>query len=166
MWKSLKGIEEVQILELDDFVDDRGTLSECWRQDELRYEPVMAYLSWTKPGQVRGPHEHVEQADLFVFAGPGAFALHLFTYIKHPTTGEIAPHTQVILPVGVMAGLKGCKPLAVLVPPGIVHGYRCVSDEPGLVINMPDRLYRGPQKKGEVDEIRHEDDPDSPFKIE
>jgi dTDP-4-dehydrorhamnose 3,5-epimerase len=31
------------------------------------------------------------------------------------------------------------------------------------VINCPNRLYRGDQKREEIDEIRHEDDADTPF---
>lgn len=157
-WEPLKEIPEVQVLDLEEFVDDRGSLSELWRRDELRYQfavykPAMAYLSWTSPGQSRGPHEHKEQADLFVFAGPGSFILHLWS-------GQ----TRLVLYVG-DPELSDCRRRAVLVPPGVVHAYECVSAEPGLVINLPDRLYRGAGKKGEVDEIRHEDDPDSPYKI-
>jgi len=36
----------------------------------------------------------------------------------------------------------------------------------GLVINLPNRLYRGEGKQNGVDEIRHEDTPDSPFGFE
>jgi dTDP-4-dehydrorhamnose 3,5-epimerase-like enzyme len=50
------------------FEDDRGWLTELFRHDELAPEffPVMAYISSTLPGVTRGPHEHVDQADLFV----------------------------------------------------------------------------------------------------
>jgi dTDP-4-dehydrorhamnose 3,5-epimerase len=153
-WEPLTEVDGVQVLDLQEFKDDRGALSENWRQDELRYKastykPAMCYTSWTKPGLSRGPHEHREQTDLFVFAGPGNYELYLWD-----ADGNL--HT-------LQAGES--FPMAVLVPPGVVHGYKCISEDKGLVINMPDRLYRGPQKKGEVDEIRHEDDPDSPYKI-
>ena len=60
--------------------DGRGWLIELFRCDELPegYRPAMAYVSETLPGVVRGPHEHVEQADLFAFLGPGDFELHLW----------------------------------------------------------------------------------------
>jgi dTDP-4-dehydrorhamnose 3,5-epimerase len=34
------------------------------------------------------------------------------------------------------------------------------------VVNLPDKLYAGLQKKQEVDEIRHEDIADSPFLLD
>jgi dTDP-4-dehydrorhamnose 3,5-epimerase len=175
-WEPLPQIPSVLFALIKPFKDDRGNLAEFWRIGDLEldtpplgevYEPVMGYMSFTNPGRVRGPHEHREQSDLFVFAGPGAFELHLFDYIRHPKTGEIAPKNWFHLPVGDPDhGPPNCIPVAVMVPPGIVHGYKCISDVPGLVINLPDRLYRGPSGKDEVDEIRHEDDPNSPFKIE
>lgn len=61
------------------------------------------------------------------------------------------------------AGLENM--LAVLVPKGVVHGYKNVGDEDGMVINCPDRLYMGHGKRELVDEIRHEDDANSPFKM-
>jgi len=35
-----------------------------------------------------------------------------------------------------------------------------------MVLNMPDRLYKGEGRTGPVDEVRYEDDPDSPYKID
>ena len=54
----------------------------------------------------------------------------------------------------------------VIIPPGVVHGYRNLSDRPGLVCNFANRLYRGPGRCEPVDEIRFEDAPDSPFRLE
>ena len=58
------------------------------------------------------------------------------------------------------------EPRLVIVPPAVAHAYRNVSDEDGLVINCPNALYRGPGRQEPVDEIRHEDDPASPFRME
>ena len=66
------------IKELKKNQDERGFLTELFRADELDYQPVMSYASFTKPGVIRGPHEHVYQSDCFVFFGPGSFALHLW----------------------------------------------------------------------------------------
>jgi dTDP-4-dehydrorhamnose 3,5-epimerase len=54
----------------------------------------------------------------------------------------------------------------VLIPAGVVHGYQNVGDVDGIVINSPNRLYAGPGRKEEVDEIRHESDRDSIFKMD
>ena len=60
----------VEVVALRYFNDARGWLTEVYRNDELGVRPVMAYVSMTHPGVARGPHEHREQADVFVFMGP------------------------------------------------------------------------------------------------
>ena len=137
------------------FEDTRGWLIELYREDELQPadRPVMAYLSQTLPGVVRGPHEHREQTDCLIFVGPGDFELYLWDARPNsPTSGN----RQVLL-----VGKSNMQ--AVTIPPGVVHAYRNVSQSPGLVFNAPNRLYAGEGKKGPVDEIRHEDRPESPF---
>jgi dTDP-4-dehydrorhamnose 3,5-epimerase len=56
-------------------------------------------------------------------------------------------------------------PVAVIVPKGVVHAYRNVGSVAGIVINCPNRLYLGEGRREPVDEIRHEDDPDTIFRI-
>jgi dTDP-4-dehydrorhamnose 3,5-epimerase len=146
-------IPGVYFFPLNKFEDERGFLTELFRNDELEPEnqPVMAYLSETKPGVVRGPHEHLNQCDLFCFVGPGNFDLYLWE--KDDKKNEI--HES----------LGENNRWAVTVPPGVVHGYKCVSEKPGMVINCASTLYKGAGKKYPVDEIRHEQDPNSPYKI-
>lgn len=137
------------------FNDERGWLCELFRTDELpaEYRPEMAYFSETAPGVARGPHEHRDQADCFCFLGPGTFTLHLWdNRPESPTFGVVQTAT-----VGRDA------PTLVVIPPGVVHAYRNVSREAGVVINCPNRLYKGEGRRDPIDEIRHEDDPHSPF---
>lgn len=135
--------------------DERGWLAEVFRRDELDFDPVMSYISLTNPGVVRGPHEHVFQADCFVFLGPGSFRLYLWDRREASSTkGE-----KIEIEVGEN------NPSLVIVPPGVVHGYKCISDAPALSINLPDRLYKGTNKLEEIDEIRWEKDPASPYQI-
>jgi dTDP-4-dehydrorhamnose 3,5-epimerase len=115
----------------------------------------MSYASFTNPGVIRGPHEHVAQSDCFVFLGPGSFQLHLWDRRESSSTnGE---------KMEIIVGED--SPTLVIVPPGVVHGYKCVSEIPALSLNFPDKLYRGEGKKEEIDEIRWEKDPESPYKI-
>ena len=58
------------------------------------------------------------------------------------------------------------RPMLLIVPPGVVHAYKNVGSEPGLVFNCPDRLYKGPGRKEPVDEIRHEDQTNSPYQLD
>jgi len=47
-----------------------------------------------------------------------------------------------------------------------VHGYLNISKEMGLVVNCANRLYKGPGRQEPVDEIRYENDPNCPFRLE
>jgi dTDP-4-dehydrorhamnose 3,5-epimerase len=140
------------------FVDGRGWLAELFRQDEMEEEfyPAMAYISSTEPGQQRGPHEHEDQADMFCFIGPSSFKLRLW---DNRENSETYNHVMTLF-----AGEE--NPQSVLVPAGVVHAYRNVGSKPGVVINCPNRLYMGAGRHDEVDEIRHEDDPATIFKLD
>ena len=149
-------IKDVIIKKLQKNEDERGWLTEIFRSDELGgYQPVMSYVSSTKPGVVRGPHEHQVQSDCFVFLGPGMFELYLWDRREaSETNGE-----QIKIEVGEN------NPTLVIVPPGVVHGYKCIGDINAWCINLPDKLYKGENKIEEVDEIRWEKDPKYPYKI-
>jgi dTDP-4-dehydrorhamnose 3,5-epimerase len=138
--------------------DQRGWLAEIFRQDEVAPEhfPVMAYVSVTNPGMGRGPHAHHHQTDLFCFYGPGDFRVTLWDNRADSSTFGIR---QDFL-------LGESNPAVLIVPPGVVHGYRNVGDRPGFVCNFANRLYRGIGRAEAVDEIRFEDDSDSPFRLE
>jgi dTDP-4-dehydrorhamnose 3,5-epimerase len=138
------------------FADDRGWLAELFRSDETPADtyPAMGYLSVTHPGVARGPHEHREQTDRFAFFH-GTYRVMMWdARAGSPTEGR-----RITMDVGAN------RPVTVVIPPGVVHAYRNVGSEDAYVLNFPDALYAGEGKKGPVDEIRHEDDPDSPFQI-
>jgi dTDP-4-dehydrorhamnose 3,5-epimerase len=151
-------IEGVIWRPLKKYADGRGWLCELFRDDELPppLQPVMAYISETSAGVTRGPHEHVDQADCFCFLGPSNFKIYLWDNRPGSRTHG-AFQTDVV---------GADKPMLLIVPPGVVHAYRNVGSVPGLVFNCPNRLYKGPGRKEPVDEIRHEEDPTSPFKID
>jgi dTDP-4-dehydrorhamnose 3,5-epimerase len=143
---------------LTKYHDGRGWLCELFRHDELagEFHPVMGYVSETAPGVARGPHEHVEQADCFCFLGPSNFKVYLWDNRPGSRTYRRF-RTDVV---------GADKPMLLIVPPGVVHAYQNVGAVPGLVFNCPNRLYRGPGRKEAVDEIRHEEAGDSPFRLD
>ncbi len=153
----IKGkIQDVIVYPLKKFVDERGWLAELFRHDELAEEfyPQMAYISITEPNVQRGPHEHETQADLFCFIGTGNFKMRMWD------NREDSPTFRYIMTLFVGAD----NPQAVIVPVGVVHAYKNVSTtEKGVVINCPNRLFMGEGKKEVLDEIRHEDDPNTIF---
>lgn len=128
--------------------DARGWLVELFRADEISRDqmPVMGYISVTRPGMVRGPHEHLQQTDRFGIVGPGVFLVKMWDRRPDsPTRGAV---------MSLKAGDD--NPVMIVIPPRVIHGYMNISDVDGVVINMADRLYRGPGRKDPVDEIRYE----------
>lgn len=137
--------------------DGRGWLVEIFRTDELNasHHPVMAYISETNPGQARGPHEHTSQSDLFAFFS-GTIRLYMWDARSESATYGV----RSVRLVG------EAEPCTVIIPPGVVHAYRNDGAAPALILNCPNRLYAGPGKAEQVDEIRHEDSDSSIFKLE
>ncbi|MDT4898890.1 MAG: dTDP-4-dehydrorhamnose 3,5-epimerase [Acidobacteriota bacterium] len=151
-------IQGVAVCDLRKYIDERGWLAELFRHDELAEEfyPQMAYISQSHSNTQRGPHEHVDQADLFCFIGPSNFKLRLWD--NRP--GSETYRNVMTLFVG------EDNPKSVLVPKGVVHAYRNVGHSVGIVINFPNRLFMGARRNEEIDEIRHEDDPNTIFRLD
>lgn len=145
-------IEGVKIIPVRSYDDERGLFVEMFRKDSLLSDIAsrmqMATYSWTKAGMSRGPHEHLRQTDNFFFIGPSDFKLYLWDNRKTSPTYK----KKMVEKVG------RSRMVAVIVPPGVVHGYKNIGDKEGLSINFPDRLYKGVDKKEASDEIRHEKD--------
>ena len=151
-------IADVIVRDVRRFVDSRGWLAELFRQDEMEPEfyPVMVYTSSTNPGTTRGPHEHVDQADFFCFIGPSNFRLRLWDNRRQSSTFN----NLMDLVVGEQ------NPVSVLIPAGVVHAYQNIGSSAGIVVNCPNRLYMGEGKREKVDEIRHEDDPQTIYRMD
>jgi len=148
-------IHDVVIRDLIKYTDSRGWLSELFREDEIEreYLPAMAYISMTNAGVARGPHEHVDQADVFAFIGPSNFKIYLWDNRKESPTFQSK--------FFFIAGEE--SPKSVIIPAGVVHAYRNVGSSLGMVVNFPNRLFAGRGKKEPIDEIRHENQADSKF---
>jgi len=151
-------IQGVQVRPLKKYRDDRGWLMELFRADEIDSDimPAMSYVSETLPGVTRGPHEHVKQTDYFCFLGPSTFRVVMWD--NRPKSPSYWVRHEAIV------GEE--NPCVIIVPEGVVHAYRNIGNRPGWVINCPNRLYAGRERKEPVDELRHEADPDTPFSME
>jgi len=142
--------------------DPRGWLAELFRADVLEAaglgaaQPMMAYLSMTRPGVARGPHEHREQTDFFAFTGPSDFEVTIWD--SRPSSPTFGRRETFVL--------GASRPATLVVPPGVVHAYRNTGLVDGWVLNFPNRLYRGPGRQEPVDEVRHEDDPTGRFRLD
>jgi dTDP-4-dehydrorhamnose 3,5-epimerase len=151
-------IKDIIVRDLRKFDDRRGWLIELFRHDELaaEFHPAMAYISSTLPGAARGPHEHLDQADLFCFLGPSNFKLSMWD------NRSDSPTFRMVMTLVVGAD----DPKVVIIPKGVVHAYQNIGDVEGIVINCPNRLYMGENRHEPVDEVRHEDDPDTIFRMD
>ena len=151
-------IEGVVVKALEVRTDERGWLAEIFRSDDMSPDliPAMAYVSVTGPGLARGPHEHLLQTDVFCFLGRAAFEVRMWD--NRPGSPTYRHHQSLVVAAGSL--------ILVIIPPGVVHGYRNVGNVEGMMINLPNRLFRGRGRSEPVDEIRSEDDPGSPFKLE
>jgi len=146
-------MEGVLIKQVLLYKDQRGWLGELIREDESEILPAMVYMSMTRPGLARGPHEHRQQTDLFCFVGK--FRFYLWDNRQNSPTymeKKIVDTDDI--------------PTIAVVPPGVVHAYKNIGNTDGLVINLPDKLYKGWGKTETVDEIRYENDPKTSFRLE
>jgi dTDP-4-dehydrorhamnose 3,5-epimerase len=155
--QEIPGLPGVRLEAVPVFGDGRGTVLELFRTDEVPagYKPLMACCSWSHPGVSRGPHQHVGQDDYFTFAGPSEFIVYLWD--DRPGAEKAGQGWQI--PTG------QSNPTRVYVPRGVVHGYKNTGAVPGLVVTVTNLLYKGEGRKEAVDEIRHELDPKSPYRI-
>ena len=154
-------IEDVQWIPLKKYADERGWLCEMFRKDDVEklgpdLFPIMGYVSKTYPGIPRGPHEHKDQTDYFCFIGPSNFKVYVWD--NRPKSPSYRKREVKVVGED--------NPMIVIIPPGVVHAYRNVGDQSGLVFNYANRLFKGWDRKEEVDEIRHEDKKDSPFQLD
>ncbi len=124
-------IEGVKLKKLKVIPDERGRLMEILRaDDELFIKFGQVYMTTTYPGVVKAWHLHKKQFDN-VACLQGTIKLVLFDARKDsPTYKQI---NEFYLGVH--------NPLLVQIPPHIYHGWKCVSLEEAVVVNIPTELY-------------------------
>ena len=125
-------IHGVQVKTLNVVADERGWLMEILRADdrELFSRFGQVYASATYPGVVKAWHYHERQTDNFACVA-GMIKLVLID------TREGSPTYNVLNEF--FLGVH--SPLLVQVPKRVYHGWKCISLEPSLVINVPDEPY-------------------------
>ncbi len=89
------------------------------------------YMTTAYPGVVKGWHYHKEQSDNMAVVR-GMMKIVLYDSRKDsPTCGEVNQF---------FAGEH--NPILVHIPPYVYHGFKCISAEEAIVVNVPDRVYR------------------------
>lgn len=121
----------VHIRRLTPQSDDRGSLTELLRSDWPEFPGFgQALVTVNLPGVIRAWHWHERQTDVIV-AVRGRVQLTL--YDARPGSATHGRLQELIVGEDNL--------LAVVVPPGVYHGYRTLGDEPALILNFPDRVY-------------------------
>jgi dTDP-4-dehydrorhamnose 3,5-epimerase len=124
-------IHEVVTKKLRVIPDERGRLMEILRaDDELFSKFGQVYMTTAYPGVVKGWHYHKKQTDHFSVVR-GMIKLVLYDGRKDsPTKGEVNEFI-----------LGEQNPLLVKIPPFIFHGFKCVSEQEAICINVPTEVY-------------------------
>lgn len=133
-------IEGVEVKKLIVHNDERGRLAELLRADDkifIKFGQV--YMTTAYPGAVKGWHYHKKQYDYFSCV-KGMIKLVLYDSRNNSKTkGEINEFF-----IGVH------NPLLVRIPPDVYHGFKGISDEEAIVVNV----ITEPYNPKEPDEFR------------
>ena len=124
-------IDGVKIKKLKVIPDERGRLMEMFRSDDEFFEKFgQVYVTATYPGVVKGWHKHEVQSDnMACVAGMVKVALY-DARTNSPTCGEV---NQFFMGIH--------NPVLIHIPPGVYHGWLCVSETESLVVNCPTEKY-------------------------
>jgi dTDP-4-dehydrorhamnose 3,5-epimerase len=136
-------IEGVKVKPLHRIADERGWLMEILRADEpgLFVKFGQVYVSATYPGVVKAWHFHRKQVDNFVCVAGMVKLVLIDTRVGSSTEGAVNEFF-----------IGDHNPALVQVPNLVYHGWKCISSEPSLVVNVPTEPY----DHNEPDEYRLE----------
>ena len=136
---------------LKNITDERGRLMEIMRNDESIFVKFgQVYLTTNYPGVVKAWHYHKIQSD-YICCVKGMIKVVLYDARKDSKTyGEINEFC-----------IGDFNPMLIVIPPGVYHGWKCISDMEAIIINVTTELYN----YGNPDEYRlPPDSEDIPYK--
>jgi len=124
-------IEGIKVKRLKLVPDERGRLMEILRcDDDIFIKFGQVYMTTAKPGVVKAWHWHKIQTDSFTCVA-GRMRLALYDGREDSPTYKQVQDFQISLE----------EPMVVQIPPGVYHGFKCVSDEEAVVINTVTEPY-------------------------
>lgn len=124
-------IEGVKIKKLKLLTDERGRLMELLRRDEKIFSKFgQVYFTSAYPNVVKAWHYHKKQDDYFAcIKGKMLLAL----YDARPKSKTYKEINEFELSLD--------NPLLVKIPRNVYHGFKCISPDEALVINIPTLPY-------------------------
>jgi len=140
-------IKDVIVKQLKYIPDERGRLMEILKcSEEVFTKFGQVYISTTYPHVVKAWHFHKTQDD-FIVCIHGMLKLVLYDNRDNsPTKGEVNQFF-----------IGEFNPSLVKVPKEVYHGWKCISDEEAIVINVPTEPYN-PDKPDEFRIDPHKND--------
>jgi dTDP-4-dehydrorhamnose 3,5-epimerase len=124
-------IHDVKTKSLRLIPDERGFLMEMLRADDDLFTKFgQVYVSATYPGVVKAWHYHQKQVDHFVCVAGMVKLVLVDTREGSPTRGAVNEFF-----------LGTQNPTLVQVPNLVYHGWKCISPEMSLVVNVPTEPY-------------------------
>jgi dTDP-4-dehydrorhamnose 3,5-epimerase len=125
-------IDGVKTRSLRLIADERGYLMEMLRNDWEEFERFgQVYVTAVYQGVVKGWHYHKVQTDHFICVHGMAKVVLYDSRPESPTHGEINEFF-----------IGDRNPMLVKIPPGVMHGFKGISPELTLIVNVPTELYR------------------------
>jgi dTDP-4-dehydrorhamnose 3,5-epimerase len=143
-------IRDVRIKKLKVIPDERGRLMEMLRSDDdLFMKFGQLYMTTAYPGVVKGWHYHKKQVDHFVVV-KGMVKVVLYDPREDsPTRGMVNEFF-----------MGEHNPILLQIPNYVYHGFKCVGESEGIIINCPTETY----DYKDPDEFRvHPHDNDIPY---
>ena len=124
-------IDGVKTKKLRVIPDERGRLMEILRSDgNFFFKFGQVYMTTTYPGVVKAWHKHEKQTDN-VTCVQGMIKLVL--YDPREDSSTFKEISQFYLGIH--------SPQLVQIPPGVYHGWMCVSEEEAIIVNIPTEVY-------------------------
>jgi len=111
--------------------DERGRLGEIMRADDPWFEKFgQVYFTTTYPGVVKAWHYHKKQTDHF-YVVKGAVKVALYDGRENSKTKGVVNELC----------LGEHNPGLVRIPPGVLHGWMCVSKKEAYIVNVVSEVY-------------------------
>ncbi len=124
-------IDGIQTKQLKVFSDERGRLMEMLRHDDDVFVKFgQTYMTVAYPGVVKAWHYHKKQYDNFAVVRGMIKLVAYDSREDSPTLGEVNEFF-----------IGDHNPLLVQIPPFVMHGLKCISEESCIVINAPTEVY-------------------------
>lgn len=124
-------IHGVKTKRLTVHADERGRLMEMLRSDDELYSKFgQCYVTTAYPGVVKAWHYHKLQTDHFVCVHGMMKVVCYDPREDSPTKGLV---NEFIIGIH--------NPLMVQIPPGVYHGFKCISENEAIIVNTPTERY-------------------------